>query len=226
MLNKSLNQQESRTPKGNGGKTGGGLGVAAMSGFERCEIKLKVYRNRQTAKHRIYIYIDAVTMPAQTVIAFARSGNYFFGILNSQIHEIWSRALGTQLRERESGFRYTPTTCFETFPFPRPSAAQTDTIAQAAKRLDDLRSNWLTPPEWHREEVLEFPGTVDGPWRRFVHEPDARGIGTVRYPRLIPKNAHVFDLKKRTLTDLYNAPPTWLQLAHRALDEAVFAAYG
>ena len=33
-------------------------------------------------------------------------------------------------------------------------------------------------------------------------------------------------LTKRTLTNLYNARPTWLDLAHRRLDEAVFAAYG
>ncbi len=32
--------------------------------------------------------------------------------------------------------------------------------------------------------------------------------------------------KSRTLTNLYNARPTWLDNAHRKLDEAVFAAYG
>jgi hypothetical protein len=32
--------------------------------------------------------------------------------------------------------------------------------------------------------------------------------------------------KRRTLTNLYNARPTWLDLAHKRLDEAVFAAYG
>jgi hypothetical protein len=34
------------------------------------------------------------------------------------------------------------------------------------------------------------------------------------------------DKKKRTLTNLYNARPTWLDLAHKRLDEAVIAAYG
>jgi hypothetical protein len=34
------------------------------------------------------------------------------------------------------------------------------------------------------------------------------------------------DKKKRTLTNLYNQRPTWLDLAHKRLDEAVFAAYG
>src|SRR5208283_5728994 len=75
-------------------------------------------------------------------------------------------------------------------------------------------------------EILEFPGSIDGPWARYLQDPDDRGIGTVRYPRLVPKDAHVFDLAKRTLTNLYNERPTWLDLAHKALDEAVFDAYG
>ncbi len=34
------------------------------------------------------------------------------------------------------------------------------------------------------------------------------------------------ELKRRTLTNLYNERPTWLDLAHRKLDEAVLEAYG
>ncbi len=57
--------------------------------------------------------------------------------------------------------------------------------------------------------------------------PNAQGIGTVKYPRTVPKDAAtVAMLKKRTLTNLYNERPTWLANVHRKLDEAVFAAYG
>jgi len=148
-------------------------------------------------------------------------------VLHSRAHEVWARAQGTQLRERESGFRYTPTTCFETFPFPEPTDEQTEAIAAAARELDRLRANWLNPTEWTQEEVLEFPGSADGPWARYVHEPDDRGIGTVKYPRIVPKDDDCAKrLKKRTLTDLYNERPTWLAHAHQALDEAVSAAYG
>ena len=49
----------------------------------------------------------------------------------------------------------------------------------------------------------------------------------MRYPRLIPNDAVcAVKLKKRTLTNLYNERPTWLDLAHKKLDKAVFAAYG
>ena len=55
---------------------------------------------------------------------------------------------------------------------------------------------------------------------------DDRGIGTVRYPRTVPNSEEAAkELKKRTLTNLYNHRPTWLDLAHKKLDEAVFAAY-
>ncbi len=87
--------------------------------------------------------------------------------------------------------------------------------------------NQLNPREWTRTDVLEFPGPANGPWARYVHDPDARGVGTVRYPRVVPKDAECAKkLQKRTLTNLYNEPPTWLAQAHQKLDAAVFAAYG
>ncbi len=116
----------------------------------------------------------------------ARDDDYFFGILHSRIHELWARSQGTQLREVESGFRYTPTSTFETFPFPHPTPEQKAGIAEAAQRLDTLRQGWLNPP--------------------------ADVVGSNQ-------------LKRRTLTNLYNDPPTWLRLAHSSLDEAVSAAY-
>jgi hypothetical protein len=192
--------------------------------------------------------------------------------VHSLLHEVWALAQGTQLREKESGFRYTPTTCFETFPFPwapgqePASSPLVVEIGAAAAALCTLRETWLNPPEWVREEVLEFPATVGGPWDRFIvnprlpagapaelHEPDTTAIefalaehavgvarreaaakrplgpgeiGVARYPRLLPCNAQCAEvLAKRTLTNLYNQRPAWLDLAHRRLDEAVCAAY-
>ena len=181
----------------------------------------------QTAKHRLFVWLQLAILPAQTVIAFVRSDDYFFGVLHSRIHLRWAFSRGTQLREKESGDRYTPTTCFGTFPFPHPTPDQETAISAAAKELDDLRCRWLNPPEWTKTEVLEFPGSVVGPWARYVVDPDACGIGTVRWPRLIPKDPDcAASLKIRTLTNLYNQRPAWLDLAHKKLDTAVFAAYG
>ena len=43
---------------------------------------------------------------------------------------------------------------------------------------------------------------------------------------LDPEGASEADLKRLTLTNLYNARPAWLDNAHKSLDGAVFAAYG
>ena len=100
-----------------------------------------------TAKHLTFVWVDAGVICNNATNVFASDDDYIFGVLHSRIHEIWARALGTQLRERESAFRYTPTTCFETFPFPAPDAAQRAAVAAAAKRLDELRRNWLSASE-------------------------------------------------------------------------------
>ncbi len=181
-------------------------------------------------KHRVFVWMQDVFLPDQQLLVFARSDDVFLGVLQSWVHEIWARAMGTQVRERESGFRYTPTSCFETFPLPdcvRRRDKNSAAIAAVAKSLDGFRARWLNPPEWTKTEVLEFPGSVDGPWARYVVKPDKRGIGTVRWPRIVAKDPDcAISLKKRTLTNLYNQRPAWLQLAHEKLDAAVFAAYG
>jgi hypothetical protein len=56
---------------------------------------------------------------------------------------MWARRLGTQVRDRESGFRYTGTTTFETFPFPRATDDQRAAIERAAAHLLELRDGWL-----------------------------------------------------------------------------------
>jgi hypothetical protein len=79
-------------------------------------------------------------------------------------------------------------------------------IAEASRRLVELRDNWLNPPELVKREPEVVPGYTD---------------------RLLPVDTlAAFELKKRTMTNLYNARPAWLVNAHRALDVAVAAAYG
>jgi len=123
--------------------------------------------------------------------------------------------MGTSLEDRP---RYTPTTTFETFPFPvgltpnlKPEAyanPHSDAIAAAAQQLNALRENWLNPPEW-----------VD-----WVRTPEEEAAGFPARP--VAKPGHEAELKKRTLTNLYNQRPAWLDHAHKALDQAIAAAYG
>ncbi len=166
------------------------------------------------AKHRLFAWLDARICPDHRLIVIARDDDTTFGILHSRFHEAWSLRLGTTLEDRPC---YTPTTTFQTFPFPDglspdiPAAAYADdpraaAIAEAARRLVALRDRWLNPPEWVEWTDEPVPG----------------------YPqRPVPRDeAAAQELKKRTLTTLYNARPQWLTNAHVALDAAVAAAYG
>ena len=162
------------------------------------------------SKHRLFAWLDTRICPDHQLIGIARDDDTTFGILHSRFHGAWSLRLGTSLEDRPP---YTPTTTFETFPFPEgmspnvPAAEYLDepratAIAETARRLVELRNRWLNPPEW-----VEW---VDEPVRGFPKRGVARSEAA--------KN----ELRKRTLTNLYNT----LDDAHIALDAAVAAAYG
>ena len=142
------------------------------------------------AKYRLFVWRRDDVLPDHALIVFAREDDYFFGVLHSRAHEVWSLRMGTWLGKGNDP-RYTPTTCFETFPLPWPPGGEPGddprvaAIGAAAKCLNELRENWLNP-----------------------------------------EGASEADLKKRTLTNLYNARPQWLRNAHAALDRAVWEAYG
>ena len=197
---------------------------STLAGLGRC---IAVVRH---SKHLIFCWFNTSILPDDGIYVFARDDDVYFGFLASRIHAVWALAQGTQVREKESGFRYTPLSCFETFPFPRSTPTQAAAIAAAAKELNELRERWLNPPEWTQTRTLNFPGSAGGPWERYLDPKSVdrkTGVGTVRYPRLEPRDADcAAKLKKRTLTNLYNERPAWLALAHEKLDAAVAAAYG
>lgn len=155
---------------------------------EALEGKSRYAATPAVAKHRLFVWVQPEVLCNQGTLVFARDDDYFFGVLHSRAHEVWSLRMGTSLEDRP---RYTPTTTFETFPFPWPPGSEpaddprVQAIAGAAKELNERREAWLNPP-----------------------------------------NASEAELKKRTLTNLYNARPTWLANLHARLDRAVWDAYG
>jgi len=178
----------------------------AIAGLDRYIITPRV------SKYRLFVWADAHVLPDSATVAIARDDDVIFGILQSKFHETWALRMGTSLEDRP---RYTPTSTFETFPFPRglnPDRKATDyendaitLIQEAAQNLDSLRRNWINPSQWTQllSEVVEG------------------------YPdRIEPLPAFRDKVGKRTLTNLYNENPAWLVSAHRMLDEAVALAYG
>ena len=155
-------------------------------------------------------------LPDQKLVVFAKNDDTFHGILESRFHHAWTLATCSWIGSGND-ITYSKNAVFETFPFPQgltPDIQAADyaddpraqAIAAAARELDGKREAWLNPPDL----VTRVPEVVEG------------------YPdRLLPVDETAAkELKKRTLTNLYNARPAWLDGLHRRLDATVAAAYG
>ena len=112
----------------------------------------------RVSKHRIFVWLDLRVLPDSATNAIARDDDYFFGVLHSKIHETWSLRMGTSLEDRP---RYTPTTTFETFPFPWPPGSEDlahpahQAISAAAKQLHEERQAWQNPPGLSEKQLKD-----------------------------------------------------------------------
>lgn len=170
----------------------------------------------ETPTHTVFSWMRSGVVPDKNLVVIARDDDISFGLMHSAIHLGWVRALGSPYGNHPTARRYNCSRVFDTFPFPEgltpniPAAQyehdpRAQRIADAARKLNEARERWLNPPEWTERVPEVVPGYPD---------------------RIIAKPGHEAELKKRTLTNLYNARPEWLNLLHRDLDTAVAAAYG
>jgi type II restriction/modification system DNA methylase subunit YeeA len=194
------------------------LARRAPAMFTALKVQQRFIVTPEVSKHRVFIWCSTGVTPDKNLVVIARSDETSFGVLHSRFHEVWALRMGTSLEDRP---RYTVSTTLRTFPFPdgltpdrSPSEYASDpraiAIAQAAQNLAMARERWLNPAEL----VLTVPEVVPG-------FPD----------RLVPTDdTAAKTLRGRTLTALYNqrgkSEGAWLDALHRALDEAVAAAYG
>ncbi len=91
------------------------------------------------SKWFICLPIDKNLLPNNSIAVVASDDFYILGILTSNIHRQWVKAQSSTLEDRT---RYTPNTCFETFPFPQTATLKlTEQIRQAAIALHEYRSD-------------------------------------------------------------------------------------
>lgn len=134
------------------------------------------------SKYRLFVWQDKDVIADCRVLTFATQSDYVFGVLHSRIHELWALKNAARHGDGVGGGRptYNVTTCFETFPFP-----------------------WILgkePAETENSDVEDIADT-------------ARALVTFRQAWLHPQEplnggisvAHKKRLKKRTLTNMYNA---------------------
>lgn len=89
----------------------------------------------ETAKHRIFQFVDARTIPDHTIYVVASEDPFVLGVLSSRVHLVWARSAGGTLEDRP---RWNNTLCFLKFPFPERSGA----VAELGEALDVLRKRW------------------------------------------------------------------------------------
>ncbi|GIK30342.1 MAG: hypothetical protein BroJett007_34800 [Chloroflexota bacterium] len=166
------------------------------------------------AKHRVFVWLDKDIIPANLINVIARSDDYFFGVLHAYPHEIWSLRLGTSLEDRP---RYTPTTTFETYPFPWPPGQEpgapetlTPSPSPSGRGEDDARGGVSPLSEAERGFRGEVP-SGDAAKVQAIAIAAAR-LHKERDAWLNPPDLLALDLsgdskeiKERTLTNLYNA---------------------
>lgn len=149
----------------------------------------------RVAKYRAFTWLPVSIIPSDLVTVIAAADDQTFGVLNSSIHAAWALRMGTALEDRP---RYTPTTCFETFPFPSPTPEQQTAIEQAA---------------WYLEKSRKFLHTKDAPGRSAGVK-----LGLTEMYNLLTEYRATGAEKIVGLSGLADA--------HILLDEAVAAAYG
>jgi hypothetical protein len=91
----------------------------------------------RVAKHRIFVWLPKEALPSNALTVIAADDDHTYGLLNSNLHIAWVIRLGSTLEDRS---QYTNET-FETFPFPRPTQAQNETISKAAIYLEQCRTH-------------------------------------------------------------------------------------
>ncbi|PAP78616.1 hypothetical protein BSZ37_01960 [Rubrivirga marina] len=92
----------------------------------------------ETAKHRLFQFLDASILPEHKIIAIAFDDAYHLGVLSSSVHGEWADRAGGRLGVGNDPV-YNTTRCFQPFPFPNATDAQADAIRQFGEAIDAHR---------------------------------------------------------------------------------------
>jgi SAM-dependent methyltransferase len=112
--------------------------------FRKAAVDLRRFiGTTETAKHRIFKFIEGNFVHDHMVIGFAFDDGFVLGVLSSRIHNVWSLASGGTLEDRP---RYSKSRCFDPFPFPAADDGQKQRVRALAEDLDAHRKRVLAEP--------------------------------------------------------------------------------
>ncbi len=152
----------------------------------------------ETSKHRFFVFLDANVMADNKLVNIALDDALTLGVLSSRVHVTWALATGSHLGVGNDPV-YVKSRCFETFPFPAATLAQTARIRDLAEQLDAHR----------KRQQAAHPGlTLTGMYNV---------LGKLRSGE--PLTAKEKAIHEQGLVSV-------LKQLHDDLDAAVFEAYG
>lgn len=136
--------------------------VSATSGLDRV---LVCAGGTAATKYLSYVFAETGMVFSQTLCVFPLTSHAAFCAMHSRPHDLWARFFGSSLEDR---LRYTPSDCFETFPFPQ-GWEDDEVFLDAGAEYDAHRSALM---------VANDQGLTDT-YNRF-HDPEEASPGVVK----------------------------------------------
>jgi hypothetical protein len=102
----------------------------------QCDRVLVIPRVSQTGA---FTFLSSGMVYSEQLIVFSLEAYSAFSTLQSRIHEIWARFFGSSMKD---DLRYTPSDCFETFPFP-PNWETNPTLETIGKAYYEFRADLM-----------------------------------------------------------------------------------
>lgn len=89
-------------------------------------------------KRLLFVWADIDWIPSNAINAIALDDDFAFGVATSSIHDVWAWEQSSTIK---SDIRYTPSTSFETFPFPAPDSSERSQVERASRDIVQARAN-------------------------------------------------------------------------------------
>jgi SAM-dependent methyltransferase len=98
------------------------------------------------SKYFMFLPLDSKILINDSTKAVISEDYFVLGVLTSNVHRVWTEAQSSTLGPST---RYTPRTCFETFPFPQsPTVECVEAIRNKAVELHKYRSDQMEQKQW------------------------------------------------------------------------------
>jgi len=142
------------------------------------------------SKWFVPLIADQNALPGNSITAIAGSDIYLLGLLTSSAQRIWINAQKSTLEDRT---RYTPTTCFETFPFPQ---------IVAPELVQQIRQTMTTLNDYRNEVMLERNWGITDLYNAYFHEPASQLVKHHKALDSLVLKAYGWSAKDDVLTNL------------------------